>query len=261
MKLSIITVSYNAEKCIKSTIESVLYQTKPVFEYILIDGGSNDATYEIICSYRKVFEDKGIIFKCISEKDKGISDAFNKGIERAEGDLVGLINADDELLPDTCQLLSERYSAVQADIYYGNCIWVDDAVNLEYVSKPSHSLEKLLYYMVLIHPSTFVKKKAYQEVGTYDVSYKLCMDKELLYRMYKSGKQFEYIDENLTKYRAGGVSDKRAIDVYKEGSRMALAYGEPRAKVWLIQNKKIVRKKIATICKRLPIYKRWKKAN
>ena len=99
MKLSVVTISFNAEECIARTIQSVLAQTVPVYEYIMSDGASKDRTYEIICSYDAEFERRGIRFLHSSEPDKGISDAFNKGVSRATGDLVAIINADDELMP------------------------------------------------------------------------------------------------------------------------------------------------------------------
>lgn len=258
MKLTIVTVCFNAEECIERTILSVLNQTSPVYEYIVIDGASTDATYEKICSYEKAFEEKGIIYKHVSEPDRGISDAFNKGISRATGTLIGLINADDELMPDTCKELQKKYDEEKADIYYGNCIWVDTARRLEYVSKPKHDLRKLLYLMVLIHPSTFVTKKAYEECGVFDISYKLCMDKELLYRMYRAGKRFVYIDQCLTRFKAGGVSDTHAKAVYKEGSRMALAYGEPWIKVKTIEYYKTVRNMMVKKLKNTGLYKKLK---
>ena len=249
MKLSIVTVCYNAEQCIDRTIKSVLNQTCPVYEYIIIDGGSKDKTYNRVCSYEKSFAEKGILFKHISERDKGISDAFNKGIKMASGTLIGLINADDELLPETSEILKNECKKIDADIYYGNCYWVDSERNLEYVSKPKHDLSKLLYNMVLIHPSTFVKKKAYEECGLFDVTYKYCMDKELLYRMYKAGKKFDYIDRCLTKFKAGGVSDTHSKAVFKEGSRMALSYGESQIKVKSIEIIKTVRNQMVNMIK------------
>lgn len=255
MKLSIVTVCYNAEQCIDKTIKSVLNQTCPVYEYIVVDGGSKDKTYNRICSYERVFEQKGIIFKHISERDKGISDAFNKGIKMASGTLIGLINADDEMLPRTCEILKEESKRIDADIYYGNCYWVDNERNLEYISKPKHDLEKLLYNMILIHPSTFVKKSAYEECGLFDITYKYCMDKELLYRMYKEGKKFIYIDQCLTKFKAGGVSDTHSKAVFKEGSKMALAYGEPKWKVMSIELKKNIRNKMVQTIKGTRLYR------
>ena len=259
MKLSIITICFNAEKVIEKTILSVLNQSSPVYEYILIDGASTDKSYEIIKSYEKAFVDKGIRYIHISEKDKGISDAFNKGIERASGDLVGIINADDELLPDTCAKLTDFAKKNPADIYYGDCIWVDEKNKREYVSKPKHDLERLLYYMILIHPSTFVKLDTYRRCGVFNVTYRYCMDKELLYRFYKENKKFVYIEESLTKFKAGGVSDTHAKAVFKEGSRMALENGEPKLKVKLIEYKKLIRDSLVRILKKTPIYSMLKK--
>ena len=255
MKLTIVTISYNAEKDIEKTIKSVLKQTLPIYEYIFIDGKSADKTYDIIMSYKAEIEGKGIKFRCVSERDKGISDAFNKGIRLATGDFIGLINANDELLPRTCEILQKYNDLENVDILYGNCIWVDGKHDLKYISKPKHNLDDLLYRMVLIHPSTFIKRATYERIGVYDITYKYCMDKELLYRMYKAGAKFAYIDKPLTKFKAGGVSDTNAIAVFKEGSRMALSYGEPKLKVKIIECKKMAKTFVANRCKRFRFYK------
>lgn len=254
MKISMVTICFNAENVIEKTIKSVLNQSEPVYEYILVDGASKDRSYEIIKSYEKQFADKGIRYLHLSEKDKGISDAFNKGIARATGDLVGIINADDELLPDTCKILKKYASENPADVYYGDCIWVDEKNKLEYISKPKHDLEKLLYHMVLIHPSTFVMRTAYEECGGFDISYRYCMDKELLYRFLRRGKTFYYIEECFTKFKAGGVSDSHAKAVFKEDSRMAMKYGEPFLKVKLIEKKKLLKDSMSRILKKTPLY-------
>ena len=259
VKLSIITICLNAEKTIDKTIESVLHQSVPVYEYIVIDGNSSDSTYDIICAYDQKFAEKGISYTHISEKDKGISDAFNKGIQKASGNLIGIINADDELIRDANEILQKRSIEVDADIFYGNCIWEDEKRNVSYISKPKHDFRKLLYNMILIHPSTFVKKSAYQDCGLFDISYKLCMDKELLYRMYLAGKQFEYIDKSLTKVRSGGVSDNHARAVFREESRMEIEAGEPRLKVKIVQIKKILRRRLVDIIKDTKLYQKNKK--
>lgn len=263
MRLSIVTVSFNVEQCIEKTILSVYNQTLPVYEYIIIDGGSTDSTVDIIKTYEAKFVKKGILFQYISEKDRGISDAFDKGILRATGDLVGLLNADDELLPNTCSILSKEYSKVSADIYYGNCIWEENENHLVFVSKPkvtsSDKLYKLLYNMVLIHPSTFITRKAYNEFGTYDISYKYCMDQELLFRMYKNKARFRYIDKEFTRFKAGGVSDSFPKKVFAEASRIAIDNGEPLVKVKIIEYLKLLRDFSARKAKKIGIYKWIKK--
>ena len=226
----------------------------------MIDGASKDKTYEIICSYDEEFKRRGIRFTHISEPDKGISDAFNKGIERATGDLVGIINADDELMPETNRILSNAWENEKADVYYGNCWWVDTAKHQEHMSKPKHNLDQLLYRMILIHPSTFVTKDTYNDCGVFNVDYKYCMDKELLYRLYREGKKFKYLDAELTRFKAGGVSDTHAQAVFSEGTRMACSYGEPYLKVKTIELQKIVKNKIVRLMKKTPIYRTLKKS-
>lgn len=258
MKLSIVTVCYNAEKCIETTIQSVLNQTMQVYEYIIVDGGSTDLTYKKVCSYDNAFADKGVKYHHISEKDRGISDAFNKGILMATGDIIGLINADDELLPESCRTILEIAEQKEADVYYGNCIWQDTRNQIEYVSKPKHDLKQLLYNMILIHPSTFVKKNAYDECGIFDITYKYCMDKELLYRFFKQGKQFVYVDAELTKFKSGGVSDTHTRAVFKEGSRMALDNGAPYYMVKLMEIKKIAKTELVKQLKKTSLYVKLK---
>lgn len=237
-KLSIVTVCYNARSCIQRTIVSVLAQTEPVCEYIVVDGASKDGTYELVCSYEEAFREKGIRFLHMSAPDKGISDAFNKGIAMATGELIGLIHADDELMPDTSRLLRLKCAEETADIYYGNCIWADTGRNREYVTKPKHDMSRLMYHMVLLHPSTFVTRAAYDRCGVYDTSYKLCMDEELLCRMYLNGCTFAYLDESLSRCRSGGISDRQCHAVLKEASRIPLGYGEPWLKVKCIESYK-----------------------
>jgi glycosyltransferase involved in cell wall biosynthesis len=257
-----VTACFNAEDCIEKTILSVLAQTKPVYEYIIIDGDSTDSTMSIVESYREKFHTANISFIIISEKDKGISDAFNKGIQRAGGDLVGLINANDELLPYTCQNLEYVFEDT-VDVYYANCIWEEPNCGLRFVSKPKErnvsKLNKLLYEMVLIHPSTFITKRAYQKHGLYDVSFRYCMDQELLYRMSKGGVKFKYIDNELTRFRAGGVSDTYPRKVFKETCRIPLMYGELPLKVKIVEKKKLLRDFMARKAKRIGIYNIIKK--
>lgn len=262
MKLSMVTVCFNAEKSIEKTIKSVLNQTLPVYEYIIIDGASNDKTIAIVEAYRRQFELKEIRFIVVSEKDKGISDAFNKGIKIATGDLVGLINADDKMLPDTCQMLEDAFTN-DIDIYYGNSVWDEESNQLRFISKPKEKnpvhLSRLMYEMVMIHPATFITKKAYEKVGYYDITFRYCMDEELLYRMYRNGVKFKYIDKELTIFMAGGVSDSNPKKVFGEVSRIPLMYGEPLIKVKLIEKKKIVRDLMARKVKKIGLYKILKK--
>lgn len=226
MRLSIVTITFNAEKSISRTMDSVLLQTVPVYEYILIDGASTDKTNEIIESYRDKFENKKIQFIHISEKDEGISDAFNKGISIATGDLIGIINSDDELMLETVNILKENYST-KIDVFYGNCLWIDNENDIQYERKAKQDISNIRYEMVMIHPSTFVKKDAYEHYGKFNTDYKYCMDEELLTRFYEAGASFKYINVKLTKFKAGGISDSYIKKTLEEGLKLALDMNKP----------------------------------
>lgn len=151
LKVSMITICYNAEKTIAKTIESVLSQDYENLEYIIVDGGSKDYTIDIIKSY----ENEKI--RWISEKDNGISDAFNKGIKMATGDFIGLINADDYLLPHAiANLILACHECI--DVLYGNTIVNDEENELKLV-KHAGSVEGLEYSLPFIHQSSLVRKK------------------------------------------------------------------------------------------------------
>lgn len=255
MNLTIITVSFNAETVIRNTIESILNQSEAIYEYIFIDGASKDNTISIIEEYRKQFERKGIRFIVRSEPDKGISDAFNKGIRLATGDLIGIINADDEMHDNCVKTLQEVFEKTNADIYYGDCIWQDEK---GYVyKKPGHKLNKLLYKMILYHPSTFVRRTTYEKCGVFDISYKYCMDKQFLYRCFKEKKTFYYIDKPLVIFKAGGVSDTHAGEVFREGTRMAIEFGESETKANLIEKKKQIKYQAISMIKGTKMYEEW----
>ena len=151
LKVSMITICYNSEKTIAKTIESVLSQDYENLEYIIVDGGSKDHTIDIIKSY----ENEKI--RWISENDNGISDVFNKGIKMATGDFIGLINADDYLLPHAiANLLLACHE--EADVLYGNTI-VNDEENELKLAKHAGSVEGLEYSLPFIHQSSLVRKK------------------------------------------------------------------------------------------------------
>ncbi|WDM33086.1 glycosyltransferase [Priestia megaterium] len=248
MKFSIITISFNAEKTIKNTIESVLNQNYLDYEYIFVDGGSKDSTNEIIEHYKQKLLKKGISVKHISEKDNGISDAFNKGIALAEGEIISILNADDQFLPGALEKVSQEFDS-DMDVIYGNCIWNDTLRGIRYIRKSKPFPEQLLYDMVFIHPSTFVRMEAYKKYGVFKIDYKYCMDEELLYRMYKQGASFKYLDIELTLFQAGGVSDNNPWPTWKEGERLAFSYGEPLWKVKAIKLKKVIKHNLSKIRK------------
>lgn len=258
-KVSIITVSYNSEKTIEKTFQSILAQEYRPLEYVLVDGGSKDGTIDLIKSYIPIFEDNGIMVSFKSESDKGISDAFNKGINRATGDIIGIINSDDSLAEE---ILGDVVSAFDenTDVVCGDCQWVDAINGLEYVRKSRLELDKLKYEMVLMHPTCFVRKSTYLEYGMFDVSLKYVMDKDLIARFHRNGANFKYIPRIVAIMSAGGVSDANSRRVFQEGISVAMRNGVPKWKAVLRCEYKCFRLYVVNMLKRNKvIWKRVKK--
>ena len=208
-KISIITITYNSEAHLEETILSVIDQKYENKEYVIIDGGSTDSTLSIIEKYR----DR--ITYCVSEKDNGISDAFNKGIAAATGDVIGIINSDDKLEAEALQIVADNYDKA-IDMYRGVChVWND---------KTGRILDEVptLYWPAIpikmrgAHPATFVSKSAYEKFGVYDVNLKYAMDTDLFRRFSVKKAVVKYIDKPLAFFRLGGVSQSSECKRRKE---------------------------------------------
>jgi glycosyltransferase involved in cell wall biosynthesis len=203
--ISIVTVVYNAEKTIERTIESILNQTSPVFEYIIIDGNSNDKTLEKISYFNDFFADKNIKFIVISENDNGIYDAMNKGISIATGYWIGILNADDYYEINTIELVQQFLSEYNDnELIHGNINMVCD--NRSSIIKPNLNLNKLYNSLSLFHPTIFIKKDIYASNRLYSLDYKLSSDWELILRFYHNKIKFGYIDRTLSNFTPGGAS-------------------------------------------------------
>ena len=200
-KISIITISLNSGRTIERTIVSVKEQAYENLEYIIIDGGSTDNTLEIIKQY------SNIITYWKSEPDKGISDAFNKGVKMASGEIIGIINSDDGLMPGALNMLAENYDS-KVDIYVGKLESRDVENGIKYTTNPPEDYT----YMTdshISHPSTFISKRAYEKYGLYDENCKTAMDYELLLRMKKRGAKVKRIDAPLAFFTMGGITFSR----------------------------------------------------
>lgn len=256
MKVSIITISYNSEKTIEKTFKSVLSQSHRPLEYVLVDGGSKDRTINLIEKYIPLFKKKDIVVNFKSEKDKGISDAFNKGIERSTGDLIGIINSDDQLTDDVLVKISKNINK-DTDVVCGDCLWIDEKNKLEYIRKSNMQLDQLKYKMVLMHPTCFVKKSAYMKWGNFDTSLKYVMDKDLMARFYKKGVKFQYLPMTIAVMSAGGVSDENSKLVFKEGIIVAMRNGVPKRKAYANYIYKLFYTKIIFLFKKNKLYKNY----
>lgn len=176
--VSIITVCFNSEKTIERTIKSVLEQTYENLEYIIVDGKSMDKTLEIVEKYRPLFQGK---MKVISEPDRGIYDAMNKGIRNASGELIGIINSDDYYEADAVETIVSGMVDSDYQILYGKLRVVRENAETNIIM-PRH--ENLSEEMIA-HPTCFVTKKVYDDFGTFDTKYRSCADHDFMLRMRK----------------------------------------------------------------------------
>jgi len=218
LKISIITVSYNAETSIEDTIQSVLNQTYSNVEYIIIDGASTDKTIEICNSY------KTKIKTIISEKDKGIYDAMNKGVAMATGDIIGVLNADDFYIDNkVLKKVADKFETEKCDGLYANLVYVNakdtSIVTRKWVSG-KYKQNSFLKGWMPPHPTFFVKKECYKKYGNYSLELKSAADYELMLRMVHKYKiTLSYLNEVTVKMRVGGVSNsslKNRINANKE---------------------------------------------
>lgn len=207
MKVSIVTVSFNSEDTIRDTFESVLSQTYSDLEYIVVDGNSSDETQTIIAGYSKRFENRGIAYKYLSENDKGVFDAMNKGVSLASGDIVGILNSDDILArKDSIAKIVERFESDNCDAVYSDLYIMD----YQTMSTPNRVFiagkrnYKLGWYPP--HPTLYLKKRVYEEYGVFNISYKLAADYDFMLRLMKADLKMSYIKEPLIYMRAGGNS-------------------------------------------------------
>ncbi len=199
-RISIITITYNSELTLEETIHSVISQDYPALEYLIIDGGSTDNTLDIVHQY----QDK--IDVIVSEPDRGISDAFNKGITRATGEIVGIINSDDILMPGSLKCIAKKYKH-EIDVYSGYILFWNEDTGETFPSHPDLSFDKLKLQYNVAHPARFIRKDAYDRYGLYREDFRYMMDIELLCRFYKQGAIFSLINQPLAKFRIGGTTN------------------------------------------------------
>ncbi len=213
MKVSIITVCYNAEKTLEKTIKSVIGQSYKNIEYIIIDGGSTDASVDIIKKYNKY------ISYWISEPDQGVYDAMNKGLLQTTGDIVGIINSDDWYANSTIESVVKCFSCQNVDIIHGKLICVSIDGDMLYEDAPREDDNGLYYNMIYHHPTCFIRRDMYRIHGGFDCRYKIAADYDLLLRLRVNGATFRYLDSDCAYFRLGGLSGQRIwlcnLEAYK----------------------------------------------
>ena len=220
-RISIVTIAFNSAATIEETIRSVLNQDYDNLEYIIIDGASTDATMDIV----RRFSDR--IAHIVSEPDHGISDAFNKGIALASGDIIGLINSDDSLLPGALSRLAEHFDGT-TDVYRGNVLTWNPSSGAMFREVPAMRFPVIPIHVKVAHQGTFITPEAYRKFGTYDTSIRYPMDLELLRRFYRLGARMKRVDIDIARYRFGGATSDSIFRKRNDYMRLVLLNGGNR---------------------------------
>ena len=211
MKVSVITVVFNAVGRIDRTIRSVLNQTYPNIEYIVVDGGSTDGTVDLISQY------KGQIAYFVSERDRGLYDAMNKGVVAATGDWIGVMNAGDVYA--SSEILSKVFSDENGydgiDVIYGNSRAVDGDSVVEYVG--GKNIDELVLYPIYRHGASFVRRSTHLKY-LFDLSkvemLGFALDYYCIYSMYRAGCKFRKVDVMIMEFEKEGLSNSACKSLY-----------------------------------------------
>lgn len=237
MMFTIITISFNSENTIKRTINSILCQRCKDYEYIIIDGASKDRTVDIIKSYEGKFEGR---MRWISEPDKGIYNAMNKGIRMAKGDIIGIVNSDDWLEIDSLEILNnvlQKDPENKKKILTGEMLFhYEDGTTQHYhTSYEKYEFFSKRYRMGLNHPATFVPKSVYNKIGLYDESFKLYADANFIINCYNANIGVIFINKILSNMSDGGASNSRSMNMIKDSLLMIKKHSKSRReKYWRI---------------------------
>lgn len=206
---SIITVSYNAQDTIEDTIKSILRQKCHDYEYLVVDGFSRDDTLKIVGQYEGKFNGK---MRWISEPDKGIYDAMNKGLQMANGKYVIFVNADDSLCKNILGVIKEIILCEDTPpaIVYGDCIniYEDNDRTLERIRKSFSRIDNktLIKGMGVVHQSMFTSNALFEKIGAFDLQFPIGADWDFLIRAVKSNAQLQYVPLAVCRFRTVGIS-------------------------------------------------------
>jgi glycosyltransferase involved in cell wall biosynthesis len=225
MKISIITVAYNSSLTIKDTFNSVLAQTYPDIEYIVVDGNSQDKTKDIIKTFEPLFVGR---MKWISEPDKGLYDAMNKGIRMSTGEVIGIINSDDLFCDDRAiekviRVFEQNKSldSVYADLYYV----AQNDTNKIVRHWLTGSQRKFKYGWHPAHPTFYVRREVYEKYGLFNLDFKLAADFEIMLRFLEKYKIATlYLREPLVKMRLGGETNKSYKNIFNQNVECVRAF-------------------------------------
>lgn len=215
MKISIITVCFNSAKTIGDTLRSVREQTYKNIEHIIVDGGSTDSTLAVVVT------EGAHVAKIVSEKDKGIYDAMNKGIALATGDVIGFINADDFYASSSVlATVAAAFEKSKASSCYGDLCYVsqsDPSRVVRYWRSNSFVPMSFESGWCPPHPTFFVHRSVYEKLGGFDLDFKIAADFELMARYLESARISSfYMPDVLVKMRLGGTTNKSLGNIWKQ---------------------------------------------
>ncbi|MFT6069526.1 MAG: glycosyltransferase involved in cell wall biosynthesis [Bacteriovoracaceae bacterium] len=262
MKISIVTPTFNSEKTIERTIRSILNQNLFDLEIILVDNESSDETVSIA---QNLMEGRSEKLLTIVEKDSGISDAFSKGVLASSSEVVGILNSDDEYFNSkVLNRVMKAFEDPNVDFVHGDMLFIDDKHGTN-IRKPL--MCSLKYAMPINHPTFFLRKKVYNEIGVFKLDYRFAMDFELMCRMYRDAETCKYkgfylSGDPIVSMYAGGVSWTHELKSIDEVEKALKAYGFWDAEAKKHQDNRRRRIKIKNFLMRLrldPLVKVWRR--
>ncbi len=220
--VSVITICRNAVKTLPACLASVGSQTYPWIEHLIIDGASTDGTIRLL-------EESTGLAGWISEPDAGISDAFNKGLALCRGTIIGILNADDQYLPEAVSLaVTALTQNPSADFVFGDCDFtLDGRVVLHRKGDPKYVDCIMRKMPVINHPTVFMRRKCYESLGIFRLNIRLAMDYDLLLRFHLAGKIGICIPQTLVRMALGGASCQHILRAHSEAIRISIAHGRP----------------------------------
>lgn len=244
--VSVVTVTFNSERTLSRTIDAVVAQSYPEIEYIVIDGGSSDGTVGILKRREREID------LWISEKDQGISDAFNKGIALSRGEYIALINSDDWIEPEHISQAVQHLEREMADFVFGDLLICDKNGALKFTLAGDSEYQKRVRYLMpdINHPSVVCRRDVYLRHGLYDKQIRIAMDYDWLLRGYIKGVRGRYVSLLRSHMSDEGISNRNIRGTLAEVRKISVRHGYPSAAAWIRFCGRIVRWRIRLLIER-----------
>jgi GT2 family glycosyltransferase len=224
-RISVVTIVRNGAATIEETIQSVLAQTGEPVEHVIVDGGSTDGTLDILRRY----DDR--LGPWISEPDRGISDALNKGLALASGEIVSLLNADDAYVPGAVTAsLAQLDAHPEAGFSFGDCVFIDEGNQEAFAVRGDADYARTIARRMpsVNFPTVFVRRAVYEQHGLFRLGYRIALDYDFLLRLHRAGVRGVRVPQVIARMRLGGVSNRLVMLSYREALQVALEHGQSR---------------------------------